>query len=118
MIRSLHILLRHSVLAAFVLAMLALPFVQRAGAEPVTAELTQFISMGGKLSDICGEFGGHRAGGCESCNICAGMVLPQFVQLLRPLSAPTPLDVVTVGQTDSHPPAAETTPPVRAPPRA
>lgn len=108
--------LKNAMLAALMFALLALPFVHRAGAEPVSAEITQFISMGGDLADICGERGDHKAGGCESCNIAAAMMLPLHARLLHPAFTPTPLDPVIIRGTDAPLPAPHATPPVRAPP--
>lgn len=105
-------------LAALLLALLALPFVHRAGAQPVSPEISQFISMGGNLADICGEHGEHKVGGCESCNIIGAITLPPHGQVLHPVfvSASVPLDIS--GQTTAYLPAFHTTPPVRGPPRA
>lgn len=118
MIRFLGTLLKHSILAALVMAMLALPFVHRAGAEPVSHEIRQYIALGGYLADICGDSDGHMSGGCESCNIVATMMLSAYGYLALPASIPKPLEADASGGPSPHRPPAHNTPPVRAPPRA
>lgn len=112
----LHIALRHTVLAALMIALLALPFVHRAGAEPVSSEISQFISMGGKLADICGERSDHKASGCESCAICAVVVVSAHSGHMRPAFAPNPLDIAHATHPAARLTALHFTPPVRAPP--
>lgn len=74
--RALHIQIQHALLALVTLALLSVPFAHRAGAAPVTPEITQYLSLGGSLSDICGDTDLHIAGGCESCRIVGSMLLP------------------------------------------
>lgn len=103
-------------MALMTLALLSLPFAHRAGAAPITPELTQFLAMGGNLSDICGDANGHSVGGCETCAIVAAMMVPPAVQVLRPrfvfasldhgLGKPKPLALMIL----------RNRPPVRAPP--
>lgn len=113
--------LRHThfgrvVLALMTLALLSLPFVHRAGAAPFTPELTQFLAMGGNLSDICGDTNGHFVGGCETCAIVASMMVPPSVQVLRPALVFASLDH-GLGKTKPLPPMiTRNRPPVRAPP--
>jgi hypothetical protein len=74
--RALHIQIQDVLLALVTLALLSVPFAHRAGAAPVTPEITQYLSLGGSLSDICGDTDLHIAGGCESCQIVGSMLLP------------------------------------------
>ncbi len=105
-----------TVLALVTLALLSLPFAHRVGAAPVTAEMAQFLALGGSLTDICGDTQGHTAGGCESCNIVASMLMPPAVHVLRLMLPPTLLtnDFGKANTTPVH--ASRNTHPVRAPP--
>lgn len=67
--------LKTGLLALITLALLTVPFAHRAGAAPVTPQMAQFLAMGGNLTDICGETGGHINAGCESCRIVGEMLL-------------------------------------------
>ncbi len=80
MTRALTLTVRTCVLALVTLALLTVPFAHRAGAAPVTPQMTQFLSIGGNLADICGETGGHINAGCESCRIVGAMLIPPHVQ--------------------------------------
>ncbi|MEH6645809.1 hypothetical protein [Sulfitobacter sp.] len=111
-----HILSRLSLLALMVLALVALPFVHRAGAAPVTPEMSRFIAMGGNLSDICGESGGHSAGGCESCTVVGSALLSTLMLPQRPAFNLTMLSVNPVRAQTALPATPHTNPPVRAPP--
>ncbi len=105
------------VLALITLALFSVPFAHRAGAAPITPQLTDVLAMGGTLSDICGERGLHAAGGCEACRIVQAMALPDTpwsVMVERRARALDP----GPGGTDAAPaPFAQIKPPVRAPPR-
>jgi hypothetical protein len=113
--------LRHThfgraVMALMALALLSLPFAHRAGAAPITPELTQFLAMGGDLSDICGDANGHSVGGCETCAIVASMMVPPAVQILRPALVFASLDL-GLGKSKPHTLMfTRNRPPVRAPP--
>ncbi|UWR26995.1 hypothetical protein K3757_03395 [Sulfitobacter sp. S223] len=112
-----HILSVNGLLALMVLALLSVPFVHRAGAAPVTPEMSRFVAMGGNLSDICGENGGHRAGGCESCMIVGSMMLTSPVLPQHPVFASSYLDTDQARAVALLPAAPRTNPPVRAPPQ-
>ena len=111
-----HTYLHRTILALITLALLSLPFAHRVGAAPVTAEMAQFLALGGNLTDICGDTQGHSAGGCESCNIVASMLMPPAVHAQHPMFVPTLLtnDFGKANTTPVH--ATRNTHPVRAPP--
>lgn len=69
MIATLQILLRNLMLIALSLALLTLPFAHRAGAEPVSGEMAEYLALGGSVSELCGDSVLHPSGGCESCRI-------------------------------------------------
>ena len=115
--RLVHIFTRHGLLALMILALLALPFVHRAGAAPVTPEMSQFIAMGGNLSDICGESGGHRAGGCESCLIADPVLLSSSPRMLHPGFGLSSLRSIPLRTAAPLPATPYTSPPARAPPQ-
>lgn len=118
MIRLLHIALGYSLLAALTAAMLALPFVHRAGAEPVSPEISRYLAMGGNLLDICGESGSHKAGGCESCTIAAHSLMPTNRGPGRPAFVLTSLTLGSASTVIAPRAAQKSSPPVRAPPCA
>ena len=104
-------------LALVTLALVSVPFAHRAGAAPVTSQMTQFLAMGGNISDICGETGGHVSGGCESCRIVGAMLLPTPAQTSQAVSFQT---ILLDGANElAHPNCAVhyAHPPVRGPPR-
>lgn len=113
--------LRHThfgraVLVLMTLALLSLPFAHRAGAAPITPELTQFLAMGGNLSDICGDANGHSVGGCETCAIVASMMVPPAVQVLHPALVFASSDHGFGKTKPLLPTITRNRPPVRAPP--
>jgi hypothetical protein len=118
MIRLLHITLSYCLFAALTAAMLALPFVHRAGAEPVNPEISRYLAMGGNLVDICGESGSHKAGGCESCAIAATLLIPTCGGPARPAFALASLTLGSTGPVTAPRATPKSSPPVRAPPRA
>lgn len=118
MIRLLHIALGYGLFAAITAVMMALPFVHRAGAEPVSPEINRYLAMGGDLLDICGESSSHKAGGCESCTIAATLLMPTCGGPARPAFALTSLAPEDTGSVPAPRAAQQSTPPVRAPPRA
>ncbi len=118
MITKLPTSLRACVLAFLTLALLSVPFAHRAGAAPITAQMTQFISMGGNLADICGETGDHINGGCESCQIVGAMLLSSPEQ---PSQAVSFQELVLTGrhaQIRADLSVQYAHPPVRGPPRS
>ncbi|WP_299025072.1 hypothetical protein [uncultured Sulfitobacter sp.] len=113
---SLHIKIYQALLALVTLALLSLPFAHRAGAAPVTPEMSEYLALGGALSDICGDLGMPIAGGCESCNIVASASLPAAVYLsgyVLHWTAAQFDNLATVQTPDAAPYAL---PPARAPP--
>jgi hypothetical protein len=105
------------ILAFVTLALLSVPFAHRVGAAPVTAEMARFMSVGAQISDICGDEGGHIAGGCESCRIVDAVLVPDVARTLRPHAEPS---LVRDGIFDQRLASGGTPhilPPVRAPPR-
>tara|TARA_R110002020_G_scaffold358559_12_gene571081 strand:+ start:31747 stop:32103 length:357 start_codon:yes stop_codon:yes gene_type:complete len=118
MMRLLHTVLGYSLFAAITVVMLALPFVHRAGAEPVSPDIARFIAIGGDLLDICGESSHHRASGCESCTIAATLLMPSCGGPLRPILVLASLAPEATGIGCAPRSMVKSTPPVRAPPRA
>jgi hypothetical protein len=116
--RLFHILLGQSLLIAAISALLALPFVHRAGSAPVSPQISRFIAMGGNLADICGQGGGHRTGGGDCCTIVSAVVLTQYIPLVRPALALMPLDLDRSGAEVALLAVSYSTPPARAPPQA
>lgn len=116
MIKIQHIYLRHLVLALLTLALLSVPFAHRAGAAPVTQQMSMFLSAGGSLDDICGGTGGHVNSGCESCRITATLLMPPAAQSVQPASLPVLIlaDAATLSITAPMTPYLS--PLVRAPP--
>lgn len=116
MFNALHHKLKHAILTLLSLALFSLPFAHRAGAAPVTAEITQYMALGGSLSDICGNTAPHMAGGCESCRIVAAMLLPPAAN-----GKSSDLAFTSVRREEAKPavaiaPTSYASPPVRAPP--
>ena len=109
--------LRHMILAFVTLALLSVPFAHRVGAAPVTPEMARFLSVGAQISDICGDEGGHIAGGCESCRIVGAMLLPDAARTLCSLALPTLVRAQIFARHPSGSSEPQTLPPVRAPPR-
>ncbi|KIN73810.1 hypothetical protein Z949_3002 [Sulfitobacter guttiformis KCTC 32187] len=118
MMRINHIGTRHVLLAFLTLALLSLPFAHRAGAAPMTSQMTQFLAMGGEPSDLCGDRDIHLAGGCESCRIVGEMLLPLPTQSKMPSSPPVRMFVHQCSQPVLSQPKPYISPPVRAPPSA
>jgi hypothetical protein len=114
--RVLHIHIQHALLALVTVALLSVPFAHRAGAAPVTPEISQYLSIGGNISDICGDTGLHISGGCESCRIVSSMLLPLAAYTLKgELSfAAMPRMISETSTAATHP--LSISPPVRAPP--
>lgn len=117
MTRTLPSYLQTCLLALVTLALLTVPFAHRAGAAPVTPQMTQFLAMGGNLADICGESSGHINAGCESCRIMGTMVLPPHAQMAKPVSFPTLFLGELNARSDAHLEFYYTHPPVRGPPQ-
>ncbi|MEQ6201787.1 hypothetical protein ABMC88_01915 [Sulfitobacter sp. HNIBRBA2951] len=110
--------MRNLLLSLSAIALLSLPFAHRTGAAPVSEELAQFLSLGGELSDLCGDSPLHPSGGCESCRIVEAANLPApmpdwtLTPSLRDVRAvPALVSLPRVGTYANRPPA-------RAPPFA
>ncbi|MEP1943888.1 MAG: hypothetical protein ABJJ03_12370 [Sulfitobacter sp.] len=113
----LHIKFHHAILALVTLAMLSLPFAHRVGAAPITPEVSQYLALGGALSDICGETDTQAAGGCESCRIVGAMLLPPATYAQSTALICTTLASASRGETTVIRRGTYACPPVRAPPR-
>ena len=118
MMRHLPLAVRTCLLALVTLALLTVPFAHRAGAAPVTPQMTQFLSMGGNIADICGETGGHVNAGCESCRIVGAMLLPPHTQPARTVSFQTIFLNGLTAQSSADLVVHYAQPPVRGPPRS
>ena len=114
--RALHIQIQHALLALVTLALLSVPFAHRAGAAPVTPEIAQYLSIGGSLSDICGDTDLHIAGGCESCQIVGSMLLPPAAYSSRGELTYTAVRPASTKASAATALPHFVSPPVRAPP--
>ena len=118
MTAALQILMRNLMLGALAIALLSLPFAHRAGAEPVSSEMSDYLAVGGSIAELCGESVLHPSGGCESCRIVetASLAPPLHIwaRTLEPSSQAT-----TLVATQTIPTATYfNRPPARAPPAA
>ncbi|KEJ88883.1 hypothetical protein [Sulfitobacter donghicola] len=83
-----HTPLHRFVLALITLALLSVPFAHKVTAAPISAEMAQFLAIGGQLSDLCGDPQGQASSTCASCTIAATMLSPKAIKVLRPSLAP------------------------------
>lgn len=110
-----HIPLRQIMLGLVTLALMTLPFAHRTGAAPLTAEMTDYLAMGGTVAELCGDTGTAPAGGCESCRISDALMLAtpapawRAAQISAALRTPLSRQRTAKRQTAVSPPA-------RAPP--
>jgi len=112
----LHINLRHAILALVTLALLSLPFAHRVGAAPISPQMSQYLALGGVLSDICGDADTHPSGGCESCRIVGSMLLSPAAYSQPAALACVTSRLPTHSATAAIWPMSYAFPPVRAPP--
>lgn len=70
-----YIPLRQILLGLVTLTLITLPFAHRTGAAPLTAEMTDYLAMGGTMAQLCGDIGAAPTGGCESCRINDALML-------------------------------------------
>lgn len=118
MMRALPIYMQTCLLAVVTLALLTVPFAHSAGAAPVTPQMTQFLAMGGNITDICGETGGHINAGCESCRTVGEMLFSSHAQTAQAVSYETILLGGLTPQSNVNLVVQYTQPPVRGPPHS
>ncbi|UWR23047.1 hypothetical protein [Sulfitobacter sp. S190] len=119
MFRAVHAFLIRTLVLMSLLAITAVPFGHRAGANTPDPALAAFVALGGDLSDICGDTGStHGYADCFACRIAQECAEPPARLAHSP--------VVFDGSARTSSPATpfflyrndEVMPPARAPPFA